>query len=215
MGVNGAGKTTLVKLLMRYYDVTNGKIFYNGTDIRKFTTADYRAQYSTIFQDFQIYAISVEENISMGKASSDKKQILAALKNSGLEILSDKLSANLTKEFDEKGLILSGGQYQKLAIARALYRNSDIVIMDEASSALDPISEAEINNTIMKQMKDKSMIIITHRLSTIKHADKICFMEKGCILEEGSHEELMKANGKYAQMYRIQAEQYISTSKDV
>ena len=215
VGVNGAGNTTLVKLLMRYYDVTNGKIFYNGTDIRKFTTADYRAQYSTIFQDFQIYAISVEENISRGKASSDKMQILAALKNSGLEILSDKLSANLTKEFDEKGLILSGGQYQKLAIARALYRNSDIVIMDEASSALDPISEAEINNTIMKQMKDKSMIIITHRLSTIKHADKICFMEKGCILEQGSHEELMKVNGKYAQMYRIQAEQYISTPKNV
>lgn len=210
VGMNGAGKTTLAKLLMRYYDVTAGGIFYNGIDIRNYTTTDYRAKYSTIFQDFQIYAISVEENISMGKSPADREHISTALKNSGLEILSEKLSANLTREFDEKGLILSGGQSQKLAIARTLYRNSDLVIMDEASSALDPISEAEINNTIMKQMDDKSMIIITHRLSTIKHADKICFMEKGRILEAGTHDELMKLNGKYAEMYRTQAGQYIS-----
>lgn len=136
-------------------------------------------------------------------------KIRKMLENSQLAQLEDSLDTNMTKEFDENGLILSGGQMQKVAIARALYRNSDVIIMDEASSALDPISEAEINKTIMDQLGDKSMIIISHRLSTIKHVDKIYYMENGQIVESGTHSDLMKLNGKYAEMYTVQAEQYV------
>lgn len=208
VGRNGAGKTTLIKLLMRYYDVTKGGIFYNGTDIRKYTTSDYRNHFSTIFQDFQIYAIKLEENIRMGSPAADREKMLRALTDSGLEYLCGDLSLPMTREFDQNGLELSGGQCQKLAIARALYRNADIVIMDEASSALDPISEAEINRLILEKLHNTSMIIISHRLSTIRHVDKICFVEQGRILETGTHDELMERNGKYAEMYRVQAEQY-------
>lgn len=137
-----------------------------------------------------------------------EESIRKALENSQLGQLKNDLNINMTKEFDQKGMNLSGGQRQKIAIARALYRDSDIIIMDEASSALDPISEVEINKTIIEQLHDKSMIIISHRLSTIKHVDKIYFMENGEIVESGSHEELMNLNGKYAKMFMIQAEQY-------
>lgn len=210
VGRNGAGKTTLIKLLMRYYDVSEGEILYNGVNIKEYSTDDYRAQFATIFQDFQTYAVKLQENVCMEQMSEDNRtRVENALKDSTLDTYLDQMDCSITKEFDEKGLVLSGGQKQKLAIARALYRDSSVVIMDEASSALDPISEAEINRIIMEQLKDKSIIIISHRLATIKHVDRICFMENGNIIESGTHEELMKLDGKYAEMYRIQAEQYI------
>ena len=204
-----AGKTTLIKLIMRYYDPQTGSINYNGTDIKELTTKNYRQHFASIFQDFQIYAVSLAENVAMNFVEDNHEEsIRKALENSQLGQLKNDLNINMTKEFDQKGMNLSGGQRQKIAIARALYRDSDIIIMDEASSALDPISEVEINKTIIEQLHDKSMIIISHRLSTIKHVDKIYFMENGEIVESGSHEELMNLNGKYAKMFMIQAEQY-------
>ena len=209
VGINGAGKTTLIKLIMRYYDPQTGSINYNGTDIKELTTKNYRQHFASIFQDFQIYAVSLAENVAMNFVEDNHEEsIRKALENSQLGKLKNDLNINMTKEFDQKGMNLSGGQRQKIAIARALYRDSDIIIMDEASSALDPISEVEINKTIIEQLHDKSMIIISHRLSTIKHVDKIYFMENGEIVESGSHEELMNLNGKYAKMFMIQAEQY-------
>lgn len=209
VGINGAGKTTLIKLIMRYYDPQTGSINYNGTDIKELTTKNYRQHFASIFQDFQIYAVSLAENVAMNFVEDNHEEsIRKALENSQLGQLKNDLSINMTKEFDQKGMNLSGGQRQKIAIARALYRDSDIIIMDEASSALDPISEVEINKTIIEQLHDKSMIIISHRLSTIKHVDKIYFMENGEIVESGSHEELMNLNGKYAKMFMTQAEQY-------
>ncbi len=209
VGINGAGKTTLIKLIMRYYDPQTGSINYNGTDIKELTTKNYRQHFASIFQDFQIYAVSLAENVAMNFVEDNHEEsIRKALENSQLGQLKNDLNINMTKEFDQKGMNLSGGQRQKIAIARALYRDSDIIIMDEASSALDPISEVEINKTIIEQLHDKSMIIISHRLSTIKHVDKIYFMENGEIVESGSHEELMNLNGKYAKMFMIQAEQY-------
>ena len=120
----------------------------------------------------------------------------------------ENLNCNITKEFDKEGLEFSGGQKQKIAIARAIYSDGDFVIMDEASSALDPIAENEINQLILNTMQDKTILIITHRLSTVKHVDRIYFMENGQIVEKGTHDELLDLNGKYAEMYSIQAKQY-------
>lgn len=211
VGMNGAGKTTLIKLIMRYYDPQMGSISYNGNDIKELTTKEYRQHFSSIFQEFQVYAVNLAENITMDAVNeSQTSELQDILDKSQLGQLKDCLDINLTKEFDKNGMNLSGGQRQKVAIARALYRKSDIVIMDEASSALDPISEAEINKTMLEQLQDKSMIIISHRLSTIKYVDKIYFMENGKIIESGTHEELMNFDGQYAKMFKVQAEQYVT-----
>ena len=213
VGYNGAGKTTLVKLIMRLYDPVNGVIEFNGTDIKTLHVAQYRQQFGTVFQDFQTFAVTVGENVK-GDIVFDKDydDIIQALNKSGF---SDKLSSipngintELTKEFEKNGVNLSGGEFQKIAIARAFMKKSDIIILDEPSSALDPIVEFELNNTIIKLKRDKTVIFISHRLSTTKTADKIYMFEKGRLIEEGSHNELMEQNGKYAEMFRLQAEKY-------
>lgn len=209
VGGNGSGKTTLIKLLMRYYDVTGGEILYNGMNIKCITTKDYRRFFSTVFQDFQIYALKLKENIGMCKGEQvHTEKARQALVDCRLPELTWDMEKTMTKEFEKDGLLLSGGQQQKIAIARSFYRGSEIVIMDEASSALDPISEHEMNETVIRQAREKTMVIISHRLATIQHVDKIYYMEDGQILESGTHDELMKINGKYAKMYRIQAEAY-------
>lgn len=210
VGYNGAGKSTLIKLLLRFYDSQAGAIFYNGQNIKGFSARQYRKKFSTIFQNFQIYAATLLENIVMniGTSEEEKAKALACLKRTKLDVGQEDLLKSITKEFDEKGLEFSGGQRQKVAIARALYTDGDFVIMDEASSALDPIAENEINQLILNTMINKTILIITHRLSTVKHVDKIYFMENGEIVESGTHEELMGLNGKYAEMYSVQARQY-------
>lgn len=215
VGYNGAGKSTLIKLIMRLYDPTSGVIEWNGQDIKDLNVKEYRAQFGTIFQDFQIFAVSIAENVKADIVKDeDCENIKAALERSGLSAKVSEfpqgIDTEVTKEFSEDGANLSGGERQKLAIARAYMKDADLIILDEPSSALDPMSEYELNHAMMETAKDKTVIFISHRLSTTIMADRIYMLVDGEIAEVGSHDELMKQAGKYAQMFRMQAEKYQS-----
>lgn len=214
VGYNGAGKTTLVKLLMRLYDVDEGRILADGRDIRTYDVQKYRESIGTVFQDFQIFAGSIKENVLLDVADGcSETGIKDALADSGLtervEKMDKGLDTPLTTEFMEDGMNLSGGESQKLAIARAFYRKAGLMILDEPSSALDPIAEYQLNHAMLSATKDKTVIFISHRLSTTRLADRIIMLEQGRIVEQGSHQELLERNGKYAQMWRVQAGAYI------
>lgn len=213
VGYNGAGKTTLTKLIMRLYDPSSGEILYNGHDIKEYKICSLRNRIAAVFQDYKVFACSVIENIVGGKANThDLCKVELALKKSNLtkkaESLAGGLDTILTKEFDENGTLLSGGEQQKLALARAFYRNADLIIMDEPSSALDPFAEFELNKSILEYGKTNTIIFISHRLSTTRFADRIYMFDNGRIIEKGTHEELMAAGGKYANMFNLQAEKY-------
>lgn len=208
-GINGAGKTTIVKLLMRLYDPTEGSILMDGVDIKNFNIKEYRQKFSTIFQDYQLFAVKLSENVFMRKTDEKDNAVAAEyLRQSRLEGFEDKIENVVTKEFDKDGIVFSGGQSQKVAIARALAKDGSLMIMDEASASLDPISEAEIYEMVMQGFSDKTFIVISHRLSAIQGMDNIYFLENGEIVEHGRHEQLIKQQGKYAQMYNVQAEKY-------
>lgn len=214
VGYNGAGKTTLVKLLMRLYDVDEGRILADGQDIRAYDVQKYRESVGTVFQDFQIFAGSVRENVLLDVVSGGGEGgIREALADSGLmervDSMAKGLDTPLTTEFMEDGINLSGGESQKLAIARVFYRKAGLMILDEPSSALDPIAEYQLNHAMLSATKDKTVIFISHRLSTTRLADRIIMLEQGRIVEQGSHQELLEKNGKYAQMWRVQAGAYI------
>lgn len=214
VGYNGAGKSTLTKLLMRFYEASEGNIYYDGVDIKEYDTNEYRNNYGAVFQDYKIFAGTVAENVVMDFAKNPEK-INESLINSGLDNklsdLKDGINTQLTKEFYEDGTNLSGGEEQKLAISRIFYKDCGIIILDEPSSALDPISEYKLNKTILSLSEHKTVIFISHRLSTTCMADRILMMENGEIIEEGSHEELINNNGKYAEMFNLQAEKYRKT----
>lgn len=215
VGYNGAGKTTLVKLLMRLYDVKSGAVLADGIDIRKYDVKKYRNTIGTVFQDFQIFGGNVKENVILNtKDHGDEQRIKQALTDSGLinriNELPAGLDTELTTEFAKDGVNLSGGESQKLAIARVFYKDAGLMILDEPSSALDPIAEYQLNHAMMEATKDKSVIFISHRLSTTRLADRIIMLENGRIVEQGSHEELLNQNGKYAQMWKVQAGAYIT-----
>ncbi len=215
VGYNGAGKTTLIKLLLRLYDPTEGTLLYNGRDAREYDLDSYRASIGAVFQDFRIYAASIAENVMNGEYNEDKDKetVLRALDAAGfsekLASLEGGIDTQLTREFDPKGTNLSGGEAQKIAIARIFARPYELIIMDEPSSALDPIAEYELNRSILEYARDKTVIFISHRLSTTKMADRIYMFDSGVLSECGSHDELMKKGGKYAEMFRLQAEKYL------
>lgn len=221
VGHNGAGKSTLIKLMMRLYDPTEGKILLNGVDIREFELKAYRSLIGTTFQDFQMLSMTVLENVIMGKVDSPEKrrQALDALRQSGVEEIVNRLPHGpdtiLTREFDDEGAVLSGGQFQKIAVARAFAKRSPIVILDEPSSALDPVAEYEMYETIMKLCSSASggqkklSVLISHRLSSAARADRIYLLENGQVVEEGAHAALMEQNGAYADLFRKQAESYL------
>ncbi len=212
VGYNGAGKSTLVKLLTRLYDPTEGAICYDGKDIRDYKLTAYRECFGTAFQDFSMFAASLAENVVMDKAEDREQEVRDALDKAGftekLSDLSAGLDTQLTKEFHEDGAVFSGGEAQKVAIARVFAGNPQVLILDEPSSALDPLSEYHVNHSMLEAAEDKTVIFISHRLSTTKAADTIFMMEQGRIIERGSHEELMAQNGKYAEMFRLQSKNY-------
>ena len=217
VGQNGAGKTTIIKLLCRLYQPQKGRILINGVDIESLSMEEYKKQLSIVFQDFKLLPVKLYENI-LGKEerliSEEESQIIwEKLEETGIkswvENQSKGLKSHLTKVYDDKGLLPSGGQEQKIAISRALVRDASIVILDEPTAALDPKSEEEVFENLIKLTKGKTSIFISHRLSSTRIADRIIVLNKGEILEEGTHRELIEAEGLYADMYNIQAKQYI------
>lgn len=220
VGYNGAGKTTLIKLIMRLYDPTEGEILYNGINIKEFDIDEYREMIGTVFQDFKIFATTIAENVMNGKydEAEDRETVLDALDSADfgekLSELSEGINTHLTREFNEKGTNLSGGESQKVAIARVFAKDYPIVIMDEPSSALDPMAEYNLNQSILHNTNDKTVIFISHRLSTTRIADKIYMFDTGRLIEEGSHSELLERDGKYAEMFRVQSEKYQSKKEN-
>lgn len=219
VGYNGAGKTTLIKLIMRLYDPTEGEILYNGINIKEFDTDEYRKIIGTVFQDFKIFATTIAENVMNGEyTDEDEETVRKALDSADfgekLSDLSDGINTHLTREFNENGTNLSGGESQKVAIARVFARNYPMVIMDEPSSALDPMAEYNLNQSILHNTDDKTVIFISHRLSTTRIADKIYMFDTGSLIEEGSHSELLEKDGKYAEMFKVQSEKYQSNKQN-
>ncbi|WP_066718217.1 ABC transporter ATP-binding protein [Clostridium sp. Marseille-P299] len=214
VGVNGAGKTTFIKLLMRLYDVTNGKILYNNVDIKEYNLKKYRQVFTTAFQDYQVFAMSVAENVLLRRPQNQqdydlvKKALIQVGIYEKVMTLQKGMDTVLTKEFDSTGAVLSGGEKQKIAVARAFVSNSNVAIFDEPTSALDPIAEYRLYESIMEVCKDKTIIFISHRLSSTVLADTIYLFDAGQIIEQGNHKELMTKNGVYADMFKRQAESY-------
>lgn len=214
VGYNGAGKTTLIKLIMRLYDTTAGSVYMDGIDIKKYDVEKYRHNIGVVFQDFNIYGATVKENVVMGIPKNDEDdKVYSALTHSGfdnrLEHMKYGINTGLTKEFDDDGTNLSGGEAQKIAISRAFFKNAGLIILDEPSSALDPIAEYNFNRYMAKAAENCTVIFISHRLSTTRTADRIIMLENGRICEEGTHDELLNKRGKYAEMWHAQADKYL------
>lgn len=212
VGENGSGKTTFIKLLCRLYDPTEGEILLNGIDIRKYRYEEYMQLFSVVFQDFQLLSQPLGNNVS-GSLHYDRQRASKALEDAGfgerLATLPQGLDTMLYKEFGENGVEVSGGEAQKIAIARALYKDAPFIILDEPTAALDPIAEAEIYSKFNDIVTDKTAIYISHRLSSCKFCDEILVFHQGAVIQQGTHEDLLAKEGeKYHQLWHAQAQYY-------
>lgn len=213
VGVNGAGKSTLVKLILRFYDATDGEVLFNGVNVKEYDVDSLRNAFGTVFQDYKNFALSVYENVMCRDCDDDdKKKARTALERAGVW---DKISSFkdggdtlLTREFDENGAGLSGGENQKVSTARLFAKDFDIAILDEPSSALDPVAEYKMYENLIDVTKDKTVLYISHRLSSAVLSDRIIVLHGGEIVESGSHSELMRSGGEYSKMFALQASSY-------
>ncbi len=213
VGHNGAGKTTLSKLMMRLYDVSEGEILYNGINIKKYDLLKYREKFASVFQDYRIFAMTVAENVLIEEVDETNiGRAVDALRQSGvydkISTLDEKENTILTREFDEEGVLLSGGESQKVTIARMFAKKFDVAILDEPSSALDPVAESKMYDSLMEGTKNKTVIYISHRLSSATRSDNILVFANGELIEHGTHEELMTLDGEYCKMFTLQASGY-------
>ena len=212
VGMNGSGKTTLIKLLSRLYEPTEGVITLNGIDIKKYDYDEYQSIFSVVFQDFHIFAFSISDNVSCS-FNGDKEKVVECLEQAGfgekLKELPNGIETIITKLYDNDGIELSMGEKQKLAIARALYKDAPFVVLDEPTASLDPISEQEVYNKFNEMVKDKTAIYISHRLSSCRFCDKIAVLHEGKLVQVGNHDELVKdENSKYFELWNAQAQYY-------
>ena len=213
VGENGAGKSTLVKLLLRFYDPDRGSVRVGGVDLRKVDPETLRSRIGVLFQDYASYELSVRENVTMGRPEGavDDERVMEALRDSRSEWLVKKMPKGLDSKVGrlfEGGHDLSGGEWQRIALARIMYRDADIWILDEPTSSLDPEAEAGIFAELKENLKGRIGIVISHRFSTVRIADRIAVIEDGHVTELGTHEELLRAGRRYAQLFELQAAGY-------
>lgn len=213
VGMNGSGKTTFIKLLCRLYDPTEGQILLNGIDIRKYQYDDYIRVFSVVFQDFKLAGMPLGQNVA-GAARYDRERVLDCLEKAGftdrLARMPRGLDTYLYKELEQEGVEISGGEAQKIAIARALYKDAPFIILDEPTAALDPVAEAEIYSKFNEIAGDKTAIYISHRLSSCRFCDEIAVFHEGAVIQQGSHEELVSdETGKYYELWHAQAQYYV------
>lgn len=219
LGINGSGKTTLIKLLLRFYKPESGEILVNGVNIWDYSKEAYSKIFGTCFQEINKYALSLRENIALSRMEEkdDEERIKFAASASGADKIACSLEnaydADMTRNFNDNGAELSGGQWQKVAISRAFFSNAPVIILDEPSSALDPEAEDEIFRSFKKLCVNKSGILISHRLSSSILVDKIILLENGNLIESGTHDTLIENNGRYAELYRLQADKYKTVGK--
>ena len=212
VGLNGAGKTTLIKLISGFYDPTEGRVTWNGTDIREFDRREYYKLFSAVFQDLTIIPGSLTVNVAASETDIDMDKVRRCVEKADLtkkfESLPKGFDTNLNREVYEDAVELSGGERQRLMLARALYKDAPVLILDEPTAALDPIAESEIYQKYNDMTAGKSAVYISHRLASTRFCDRIILIENNTIVEEGTHEELLKRNGRYAELFEIQSRYY-------
>ena len=213
VGLNGAGKTTFIKLLLRLYDATEGVILLNGIDIRKFRRAEYYQLFAPVFQNVEIFAFPMAENVSMKcPDNTNRTRSYACLAQAGmtskLERLTKGIDTQLLKIFYDDGIDLSGGERQKLALARALYKDAPVIVLDEPTAALDPLAEYQLYRQFNELIGSRSVVYISHRLSSTRFCDHVAMFRDGEMIEYGTHDALLVSGGSYAELFHIQAQYY-------
>lgn len=218
VGLNGAGKTTLVKLMCGFLDPTEGKVLFNGEDVRTLNRREYYGQFSAVFQQFSLLAGSVAANVAQSEEAIDMARVVSCVGKAGLkekiESLPEGYETKLNREVYEDAVMLSGGETQRLMLARALYKDAPCILLDEPTAALDPIAEADVYAKYHEMTKDRSSVYISHRLASTRFCDRIVLIADGKIDEEGTHEELMKRGGRYAQLFEVQSKYYREGGED-